>query len=549
MQDTNEMRDRLTTEFVENYMEKLFFFCLKKTSSHVEAEDLTQDVALHIITALNKGIIPTSFSAWVWQIARNRYSVWAKEKHNRNESVTGYDIGDYELEEEHENILEKHIHKEQMALLRRELAFIKSDYRNIVVAYYIENKNLREIAESLSLSTNTVKSRLLRARQILKEGMDMAREFGKRSYDPANIFYDNICESPGELGQPWSLMDPKLNQNIYLSCYDNPMSAEELAIEMGVALPYMEDTVNHLTEQTLLIKKGGKYETNFPIISREALHRVHLYYEDILPRLTDLIAENTDCLMAQYNEAGLSYYGSYQSYEEAKWILLPNLFKGLYALCENSPKIKLGHTRRKDGGIWDILAYEICDFTPDPIGPNSITNGFNHYRIRYKGKQISTPVYLSKDDTYELLLMVKNKSPQKISSAEKLVECGYAAKIDGKYVPRVAVISGETDRVFAKFCKKNKHSAAFNEHSSRRRELHAKIMTLLCQINCRVREILYDDLPESIRTQSNVVDAVLESFCTAHHTFGYLAKYALASGWLKYDEDMSSSIGAFIYIP
>ena len=29
-----------------------------------------------------------------------------------------------------------------MALLRRELAFIKSDYRNIVVAYYIENKNV-----------------------------------------------------------------------------------------------------------------------------------------------------------------------------------------------------------------------------------------------------------------------------------------------------------------------------------------------------------------------------------------------------------------------
>ena len=217
MQDTNEMRDQLTTEFVENYMEKLFFFCLKKTSSHVEAEDLTQDVALHIITALNKGIIPTSFSAWVWQIARNRYSVWAKEKHNRNESVTGYDIGDYELEDERENILEKHIHKEQMALLRRELAFIKSDYRNIVVAYYIENKNLREIAESLSLSTNTVKSRLLRARQILKEGMDMAREFGKRSYNPENITFAASGSQPS--GLPWTavVFDGSKAESEYLS--------------------------------------------------------------------------------------------------------------------------------------------------------------------------------------------------------------------------------------------------------------------------------------------------------------------------------------------
>ena len=171
MQGTNEMRDQLISGFTENYMEKIFYFCLKKTGSNDEAENLTQDIALQIITALNKGTIPTRFSAWVWQIARNRYSVWATKKHKRNESVTGSDIGDYEIEDESENILEKHIHTEQLALLRRELAFIKSDYRNIVVAYYTENKNVREIAESLSLSTNTVKSRLLRAREILKEGM------------------------------------------------------------------------------------------------------------------------------------------------------------------------------------------------------------------------------------------------------------------------------------------------------------------------------------------------------------------------------------------
>ena len=179
MQETNEMRDQLINDFAENYMEKLFYFCLKKTGNNIEAEDLTQDIALQIITALNKNMIPMSFSAWIWQIARNRYSVWAKEKHNRNESVTGSDIGDYEIEDESENILDEMIHTEQMALLRRELAFIKSDYRNIVVAYYIENKSVRDIASFLSISISAVQQRLHRARIILKEGMNMAREFGK----------------------------------------------------------------------------------------------------------------------------------------------------------------------------------------------------------------------------------------------------------------------------------------------------------------------------------------------------------------------------------
>ena len=86
MQNTNQMRDRLINEFTENYMEKLFYFCLKKTGSNVEAEDLTQDIALQILTALNKGTLPTSFSAYVWQIARNRYSLWAKQKHSQAES-------------------------------------------------------------------------------------------------------------------------------------------------------------------------------------------------------------------------------------------------------------------------------------------------------------------------------------------------------------------------------------------------------------------------------------------------------------------------------
>ena len=181
MQDANELRERMIQEFAENYMEKLFYFCLKKTGNQVEAEDLTQEIALQIITALNKGTIPTNFSGWVWQIARNCYAGWASEKHRRQEAVSGSDIGDYEIEDESENILDEMIHREEMSLLRRELAFIKSDYRNIVVAYYIENKSIRQIASALSLPENTVKSRLFRAREILKEGMDMAREFGKLS--------------------------------------------------------------------------------------------------------------------------------------------------------------------------------------------------------------------------------------------------------------------------------------------------------------------------------------------------------------------------------
>ncbi len=546
MQEANEMRDRLVKEFAENYMEKLFYFCLKRTGSNTEAEDLTQDIALQIITALNKGTIPTSFSAWVWKIARNRYFVWAAEKHNRNESVTGFDIGDYEIEDEGESILDEMIHAEQLALLRRVLAFIKSDYRDIVVAYYIENRNLRDIASSLSLSENTVKQRLFRTRQILKEGMDMAREFGKRSYNPEEIVYTNICTRPGDLGQPWTLMDPKLNQNVFLACYDNPMTVQDLAIEVGVALADMEDTVRHLEWQTRLVKNGDKYETNFPIINRETHQKLHFYYEGIMPQLISLLTEYIDILIAQYREAGLCYYGEYQSYEEAKWMILPYLYKGLYSLCGSTPKTKLGNTKRPDKGVWDVVGFEKCDFAPEGVGFSCKNYGYSYYCFTCSGR---TPVFLSEDEIRELRLMVENKKPTDISAAEKLVKYGYAYRKDEKYVPKVAVMSQSTHNAFVKFCQEKNHSTSVIERAAVQIELYKSLMEMLDNINQTVRNILSEDLPKHIRDNKMTVDALLEPICTTGHTIGYIAKYALTSGWLKYDDGMSPAIGAYFDIP
>ena len=549
MQSTNEMRDRLMNEFAENYMEKLFYFCLKKTGNHHEAEDLTQDIALQIITALHSGIIPTSFSAWVWQIARNRYSLWATRKHNRNESVTGSDIGDYEIEDESGDILGEMIHAEEMSLLRRELAFIKSDYRDIIVAYYIENKSVRQIASALSLPENTVKSRLFRAREILKEGMDMAREFGKRSYNPEEITYSNICTKPGELGQPWTLLDPKLNQNIFLACYDNPMTAEELAIEVGTALPYMEDILNHLTRQTLLIQNGDKYETSFPIISREAQERVHFYCEGIMPQLVALITENIDRFMAQYEEAGFCYYGPYQSYEEAKWVLLPDFYKSFYLFCKNSPKVTLGNTKRPNKGIWDVVAFEKCNLTPDSVGFHSQSHGFVHYRFGYREIWNRTPANLSADEAHELRLMVDKKEPKNVTLAEKLVEYGYACKKENKYIPHVVILNKTAAQAVFENCETKQFSSEFWEHASTRKKLINDIVGIIEKMNVTVRDILCSDLPECIRKNDETVDALLASICITSHPLGYVIKHALACGWLKYDEATSLAIGAFFILP
>lgn len=255
-------------DFAENYLEKVFYYCLKRTGSSYEAEDLASDIALNILTALTRGTIPVSFSAWVWQIARNRYSKWADAKHRYRESAAGADIGDYEIICEEASAEDALIRREELNLLRRELALLSSDYRDIVVAYYIEDRKIQDIASSAGLSQGTVKSKLFRARKKLKEGMNMAREFGSKSFKPENVTFAAAGSQPS--GLPWSAIGRKLPKNILLEASGNPSTAEELSIELGTALPYIEEELELLVAATLLRKIEEKYVTDFFIFDRES---------------------------------------------------------------------------------------------------------------------------------------------------------------------------------------------------------------------------------------------------------------------------------------
>ena len=515
MQETNEMRDRLINEFAENYMEKLFYFCLKKTGSHIEAENLTQDVALQIITALNKGRIPTSFSAWVWQIARNRYSVWAKEKHNRNESVTGSDISDYEIEDESENILDEMIYTDQMALLRRELAFIKSDYRNIVVAYYIENKSVRDIASSLSVSISAVQQRLHRARIILKEGMDMAREFGKRSYNPEQIaFVQNGRD--GKKGQPWSIMSHLLYKNIFLETYENPQTAEELALELGIALPYMEDELEFLTREQLLTKNENKYQTAFKIISKEEQRKKYDNNKKIQKPMADKICELIDTYII---EDGSKVNYDYVGYEAAKWALIVRTFDWLqwsaYTANDTSLEYRSTHPMRPDDGAWTLTGYETIDWKkPEFVGQHGYLSydenevkkdiDFGQFKFMFKNIHEKTPTHLNWTEAYTLWLVCSGRTEAcEKPYLEKLLEYGYLKK-DGDILPNVVIFDRNAEKTY-------------NE------QLSQKLTSLKDDIYS-----LFKQAPDIER--------------------GYIVEQAILDGWLKYDDNTINTIGAYIYL-
>lgn len=346
-------KDILIHSLIEDYAEKIFYFCLKKTGNTHEAEDLTSDILLNVIAALEKGAVPEYFSAWVWRIVHNRYSVWCNKKHKHSESVSSADIGDFEVEDETVNPEEALIHDAQLQLLRRELSFISSDYRNIVVAYYMQSRKISDIALSLGFPEGTVMSKLHRARKTLKEGMNMAREFGKKSYYPETVSFCSSGNQPS--GLPWSAVRRKIPVNILCEAHNNPCTLQELAMELGIAAPYMEEEVELLVKAELLKKLDhGKYLTNFFITPKECQSEINeivcTFTEQHAAAVWQLAekalekAVELGVTTGEYsNDDALMFFAFYLEQQMESSVFSSNLFSKF---------------KRADGGNWGMIGFE-----------------------------------------------------------------------------------------------------------------------------------------------------------------------------------------------
>ncbi len=382
------VKEEYLNSLTQNYMDKLFYFSLKKTGNSFEAENLTSDILLNIITSLERGNAPENYEAWIWGIARNRYSVWATVKHNRNELFTSSDISNYEISDNTANTENKVICSEELNLLRRELAFVSSEYRNIVVAYYIEDRKIKDIAVSLKLPESTVKSKLFRARKILKEGMNMSREFGIRSYKPENVDFAASGSQPS--GLPWKAVQRSLPKNILLELDNNPLTIEQLAIECGVAMPYMEEEVKLLLDATLLKKIGDKYVTNIFIASKECQYEIWKAQREHSKERSQMIDTIVSDSLACFRKLGI--VKNNMSDNDLKWwavIFAVDCFvQSLDVYDIDYPE------KRANGETWGFMGFEQYDL------PEKTAMGHNGFGL--EDKKAMFFAYKIGDDTLNL---------------------------------------------------------------------------------------------------------------------------------------------------
>jgi hypothetical protein len=105
--------------------------------------------------------------------------------------------------------------------------------------------------------------------------MNMERTKGDLSFNPGKMNIGILIPKPDSSAAEhrYSIRDSVngnlLAQNILFACYNDRCTAEEISLQIGVAVPYLEKDLKNLCAKGLLINKGGKYETDIVILTKE----------------------------------------------------------------------------------------------------------------------------------------------------------------------------------------------------------------------------------------------------------------------------------------
>ena len=245
----------------------LLLYCTAKTDNETDAEDLCGEIWLALYESLPHLREDAAFYGFFWSIAGNVVKRFYRKKQRTRldtlsetltETLADLDAApDRCMEEPDADIFR----------LRRELALLNKQHRQAVVHYYIDRLPCAEIGRRMGISESMVKYLLFRSRTRLREGLTMERAYGELCYHPVELSIGFF----GEGTDPYTQLRGRrtlMLQNILFACYNDALTAEEVSLAIGVAVPYLEEELALLKEDGLLVREGKRYSTNIVLFTK-----------------------------------------------------------------------------------------------------------------------------------------------------------------------------------------------------------------------------------------------------------------------------------------
>jgi RNA polymerase sigma-70 factor (ECF subfamily) len=168
-------------ELIATYWDRIFARSLQLLKNREDAEEVTQDTFIRAQKGLETFRGDASFSTWLFQIAtnlsHNRYWYWWRRKRSASMSI------DMNLSDEGETTLadilpaegedpgQSAVTQEFVSQIALTMEDLNPKHREILTMRNVQNMSYADIADKLGVSVGTVKSRIARARDNLREKM------------------------------------------------------------------------------------------------------------------------------------------------------------------------------------------------------------------------------------------------------------------------------------------------------------------------------------------------------------------------------------------
>lgn len=157
---------------VKEYEKNVYNLALRMTGNSEDAYDMSQEAFIKAYNSLSAFRGDSKFSVWLYRIVSNVCLDFLRSKNRKptvSLSVENDEGEDVELDIADESsspelVLERGLTRDAV---RRGLAALPDDHREILLLREIQGLSYDEIAEVLGLEAGTVKSRIFRARKKL----------------------------------------------------------------------------------------------------------------------------------------------------------------------------------------------------------------------------------------------------------------------------------------------------------------------------------------------------------------------------------------------
>lgn len=166
----NEDIEEVITEIMKRYGQEILQLVYSYVNNIAIAEDLTQEIFIKCYKAYPKFNKKSQLRTWLWRIAINHCKDYLRSWYNKKVIIAEEESTN--LSSKKEGIEQTVIQKDEDNRLVSAVMKLPIKYREVIYLFYYEELLIKEIAVLIEEKESTVKTRLRRAKELLKESLE-----------------------------------------------------------------------------------------------------------------------------------------------------------------------------------------------------------------------------------------------------------------------------------------------------------------------------------------------------------------------------------------